>query len=86
MKISKVIHRFFGLLHKNEYSELYTMTIPIGRRILKKGASKVVYELNTRLGLVVFTTNCQNPLQERRKKRYKLTVFLNGVPKRGENS
>ncbi len=86
MKISKVIHRFFDLLHKNEYSELYTMTIPIGRHILKKGASKVVYELNTHPGLVVFTTNCQNPLQERREKRYKLTVFLNGMPKHGENS
>ena len=78
--------QIFALLHKNEYSELYTMTIPIGRHILKKGASKGVYGSNTHPGLVVFTTNCQIPLQESREKRYKLTVFVNGIPKHGENS
>ena len=45
MKMSKVFHRFFDLMHKSEYANLYTMTIPIGDNRAKKECREGKYEL-----------------------------------------
>ena len=45
IKISEVFHRIFGLMHKNGYVNLYTMTIPIGGNRAKKECREGKYEL-----------------------------------------
>jgi hypothetical protein len=58
MKIFKVFHRFFDLMHKSEYANLYTMTIPIGRCHTKTERREGTCELKDRSIVVVFTTIC----------------------------